>query len=150
MDQGGKLSIRGIYRYFARLIESYWQHKKLRFLFVGGINTCVGLSVFPILFILTKKYDVHYEILLLISWIITTTFSFTTNKKLVFRSKGSILREYLSFISLHGIFLILNAAYLSVAVEYLALSPIFAQIIFSVASVVVSYLWYNNATFVDR
>lgn len=122
-------------------------HKEIRFLIVGGVNTLVGLSVYPILYLTLKKFEIGYIQVLIISQIICITFSYFSNKYLVFKTKGNIKREYSKFFAFYGFYFLLNLIFLPIMVEVLNSNPMIAQAIFSIAIIVSSYFWHNAITF---
>jgi putative flippase GtrA len=121
--------------------------KKLRFLIAGGINTLIGLSVYPALYFLTSPLGAGYIQVLLWAQIICITFSFVTNKYFVFKTKGNIKKEYAKFFAFYAIYFAINLIFLPIMVEGLGISPIIAQTIFSIAIVISSYFWHNFITF---
>jgi putative flippase GtrA len=121
--------------------------KKLRFLVIGGLNTLVGLGVYPILYLCLHPIGLGYIQALILSQIFCITFSFVTNKYFVFQTKGNLKAEYLKFISFHGFYFLLNLAILPLLVQGLNMSPIIAQTLFSVVLIVTSYFWHNSITF---
>ena len=114
---------------------------------MGGINTVVGLAVYPILYILLKPYEVGYIQALLYSQIICITFSFFSNKYFVFKTKGDIKKEYPKFFLFYGIYFILNIICLPIMVEVFNINPMLAQTLFSIAIILSSYFWHNTITF---
>lgn len=114
---------------------------------MGGINTAVGLAVYPILYVLLKPFDVGYIKALIFSQIICITFSFISNKYFVFKTKGNIKNEYPKFFLFYGIYFVLNLLCLPAMVEVLNMNPMVAQTLFSIAIIVSSYFWHNSITF---
>lgn len=121
--------------------------KKIRFLIAGGINTAVGLAVYPILYLLLQPYGVSYLKALILAQIICITFSFISNKYFVFKTKGNIKTEYPKFFAFYGFYFVLNLICLPIMVEGLHLNPMVAQTLFSIAIVVSSYFWHSTITF---
>lgn len=121
--------------------------KKIRFLIAGGINTAVGLAVYPILYVLLNPFGVGYIRALIFSQIICITFSFVSNKYFVFKTKGNIKKEYPKFFAFYGIYFVLNLLCLPAMVEMLNMNPMIAQTLFSIAIIVSSYFWHNTITF---
>jgi putative flippase GtrA len=121
--------------------------KKIRFLIAGGINTAVGLAVYPILYLLLQPYGVSYLKALILAQIICITFSFISNKYFVFKTKGNIKTEYPKFFAFYGFYFVLNLICLPIMVEVLHLNPMVAQPLFSIAIVVSSYFWHSTITF---
>lgn len=121
--------------------------KKIRFLIAGGINTAVGLAVYPILYVLLKPFGVGYIQALIFAQIICITFSFVSNKYFVFKTKGNTKKEYLKFFSFYGVYFLLNLFCLPLMVEVLNMNPMIAQTLFSIAIILSSYFWHNAITF---
>lgn len=124
-----------------------WRLEKIRFLFIGGLNTAFGMAVFPVLFIVFERYNVHYLIVLILSWFMATTVSFITNRNLVFRSAGGVVDQYVRFIPFHAVILLINLMILPAAVSYLAVNIIFLQMIYTCLVVLMSYFWYKKISF---
>jgi putative flippase GtrA len=121
--------------------------KKLRFLIAGSINTLVGLSVYPLLFIVLEPMGVGYIKVLIIAQLICITFSFISNKYYVFKSKGNLRQEYIKFFMFHGFYFLLNLICLPVLVEIFKINPIISQTLFAIFIIVTSYFWHNAVTF---
>ena len=121
--------------------------KKLRFLIVGGVNTLVGLLVYPLLYLFLEPLGWGYIQVLLLAQVICITFSFICNKYFVFKTKGNIHKEYAKFFLFYGLYLALNLLCLPLLVEKVGISPIISQTLFSVAIIVSSYFWHNFFTF---
>lgn len=121
--------------------------KKLRFLIAGGVNTLVGLSVYPALYFLLSPLGSGYIQVLFLAQIFCTTFSFISNKYFVFKTKGNIKKEYAKFFTFYAIYLALNLICLPIMVEGFRMQPVIAQTIFSIIIIVSSYFWHNFITF---
>lgn len=131
-----------------KIQQVYIDHKKkFRFLLAGMVNTCVGLAIYPLLYLILEPMGMGYISVLLIAQVICITFSFWTNKYFVFKSKGDLRSEYIKFFSFHGFYLLINLIALPVLVELIQLNPIIAQTIFSIFIIVTSYFWHNVVTF---
>ena len=120
---------------------------KFRFLAAGALNTLFGLGFYPLAYLLLAPLREHYILLLAIAQAPCVTFSFLTNKFLVFRTKGNIAREYLKFASYYSSLFALNLAALPALVELLRIHPVIAQTLFTVITIAVSYLWHSRITF---
>jgi putative flippase GtrA len=122
-------------------------NKKLRFLIAGGVNTLVGLSIYPILYLILEPIGVGYIKILLLAQVISITFSFITSKYFVFKTKGNSRKEYIKFFIFYGFYGALNLLCLPFFVEVLKITPIISQALFSIAIIVTSYFWHNFITF---
>jgi putative flippase GtrA len=97
--------------------------------------------------VLLTPFGVGYIEALIFSQIICITFSFVSNKYLVFKTKGNVKKEYPKFFAFYGIYFLINLLCLPVMVEVLNMNPMIAQTLFSIAIVASSYFWHNLITF---
>lgn len=123
---------------------------KIRFGAAGALNTVFGLAIFPILYFALAFLSLHYLIILTISQVMSITFAFTTNKILVFKTKGNLLHEYGKFILFHISYFAVNLIALPILVDALKISPVWAQSGFAVAVIISSYFWHSRITFVSK
>ena len=121
--------------------------KKLRFLVAGGVNTLVGLSVYPLLYLWLEPMGIGYIAILFIASIISVSFSFFSNKYFVFKTKGNTGKEYFKFFLFYGFYFSLNLICLPILVEFFKISPIISQALFSILIIATSYFWHNFITF---
>ena len=78
-----------------------WQ--VIRYLLVGGFNTCFGYALFVALNYLFRSLGIYgSEIATLLSNIIAITVAFLGYKWFVFRTHGHYLREWLRCLSIYG------------------------------------------------
>lgn len=130
------------------LREALEKHQvKVRFILAGGLNTVIGLGVFPLLYLLLAEQHFHYMVILCMSQVICISFAYLTNKFIVFRTKGSYLAEFSKFVTFHLSYFVANLVALPLMVSGLALNPIVAQSIFAIAVIVSSYFWHSRITF---
>lgn len=131
-------------------IEKRWfgLGEKIRFLLVGGANTLFSFLMYVgVLCLLGKD---KYQISLIISWSISTIFSFSTQKKLVWRTKSNWIKEYFKCLQSWFCGYILNAFVLEISVEFLNLH-VFCGQFFSIAiTTVVSYLLMKFYVFKNK
>jgi putative flippase GtrA len=132
-------------RNFARLHET-----KLRFLVAGGVNTALGLTLFPFLYLVLRPLRIHYVYLLVASGVICVLFSFLTNKLFVFRTHGNWLRELFRFVMFHLSQIALSLAGVPFLVEFTGVSPIVAQPPFAILVILTSYFWHKHVSFVGK
>lgn len=130
-------------------IERIWADKKIRFLIIGGLNTIVGFVVFPTLYYLMVDVGFGYMVILLISQLVCTNFSFMTNKSMVFRSGGNYLAEYFKYNTFQFVVLALNLFLLPICVEGFKVNPVIAQTGFTGMVVLLSYIWHSKITFIE-
>ena len=120
---------------------------KVRFLLAGVLNTAVGLGAYPALYYVMAPLRLHYLVVLTVTQIFCVTFSFLTNKFLVFRTSGSFLQEYGKFVVFHFSYFLVNLAVLPLLVEIGGMNPVWAQTMFAVLVIVTSYFWHSRITF---
>jgi putative flippase GtrA len=120
---------------------------QLRFVAVGGFNTGVGLATYPVLYLATRPWGLHYLLVLLLSHAFCQAVAFLTSKHFVFRTRGNYLPEFGHFVTFHLAHLGVNLVVLPLLVELLGLNPVWAQPGFTVLVVVTSYFWHSRVTF---
>jgi putative flippase GtrA len=120
---------------------------RLRFLIVGGINTCFGLSIYPVLMLALRPWHVSYMATLVLSYPIGILFSYTTNKLITFRTKKNYASEIWKFSSFYIVNFLANLAVLPICVEWFHFPPIPVQISFAFIVIALSYLWHSRITF---
>jgi len=121
--------------------------KRVRFLIVGGINTLWGIAAYPVLYLILNPLGVNYLVTLVLAYAVSIAFSFTTQKYLVFRTKGKHLRELSKFLGLQCFILVLNLIALPALVIATGWNPVIIQVMLSIASAVISYFFHNHVTF---
>lgn len=82
--------------------------EKIRYLLVGGFNTVVGYCIFIFLIFLLKE-KMHYNIILLIQYVISINISYINMKFFVFKTKGNYKKEYIKTFSTYISTYFLNA-----------------------------------------
>jgi len=86
------------------LFIHFWKNRFFRFLFIGGVNTLFGYSVFSLLVFI----KIHYTLALLISTILGVLFNFKTVGIIVFKDgKNS---NVFKFITVYVVLYFLNLA----------------------------------------
>lgn len=120
---------------------------KLRYLFVGGLNTAVGLAIFPILFFALAAYKLHYVVIFVLSQVASITFAYITNKFAVFKTRGNYIREYSRFLTFYVSYAVFNLVVLAILVESTGISPVWLQSLCAVLVVLLSYVWHSRITF---
>jgi putative flippase GtrA len=120
---------------------------KLQYFLVGVWNTIFGYGVFVALYYATDRVNIHYEIVLVLSQIISVTNAYILYKKFVFRTKGNFFQEYFRFCTFYGLSILANLVLLPFLVEVLHQDPMLSQGLLTVATAVTSYFWHANHTF---
>jgi putative flippase GtrA len=131
----------------------YERHgEKLRFLVVGGWNTLFSIGV---LWLLDHyiPYDqgsvIQKGLVLVVQWVIAVSQNFLTFKFLVFRSKGSWIREYLRiYVTYLATFVIQSVLTLTISGVF-GLSVFWANLPTTFVVMIVSYVGHKHFTFRD-
>lgn len=91
-----------------RFINKVWSISFIRFLFVGGINTIFGYSIFSILILL----QIHYSIASLLATILGILFNFFTTGRVVFENNNPKL--LFKFFGVYGVIYLINLFFLKI------------------------------------
>lgn len=125
--------------------------RPLRFLIAGGLNTLFGLSIYPLLMWTVPGLDKRYMLALFFSQVISLSFAFLTYKIGVFSTRGTnVFREFATFSSFYVFNYAVNWLALPFLVEVGGISPIIAQLGFTLALIVGSWFWHSRVTFREK
>lgn len=121
---------------------------KLRYVLVGGFNATVQYLLFALFLWLmgTSKY----QFALILSWVISSISSFTTQKVFVFCTKGSFtnwIREYIKCCGVWIVSYFINAVVLDLLVRLAAINPYGAQIIAIACTTITGYILFKYFAF---
>jgi putative flippase GtrA len=116
-----------------------------RFLFVGILNTIVGVGAYYILLYL----NVYYMIAAVGGHVIGVTHSFLWNKQWTFKSKGNIRKEGLRFFSVYGVTFLINLFLLVLFVEKFMIDPKIAAIFALGIVAIISFFGHKYWSFRD-
>jgi putative flippase GtrA len=123
--------------------------KKTKFLIIGGINTIFGYIISLLLYkILNNNINLLY--ILILSNIISITFSFLMYKKIVFKTPGNWFFEYLKCYIVYGFSAVLNIITVIILIKYLEFQYWFAQGIAIVINTIFSYYSHSVYTFKNK
>lgn len=120
--------------------------EKLRYLFVGGVNTIFGFIVSIVLYeLLAPKVNVFF--ISIFGNLINITFSFMTYKFFVFRSPGSWWRQYFRAWATYGFSAALSVLLTWFFVDMFGVKFALSQVIIIGLGVIISYAMHKNFTF---
>jgi putative flippase GtrA len=122
------------------------RREQLLYLVVGGWNTVFGYFIWAALQFLLGNH-LHYLVVVLISWPIAVLNAYVGYRYIVFRSRGSILREFPRFSLVYVVTLVVNLALLPIALHVLPLNIYAVQALLTVLVVVCSYLGHKHFSF---
>lgn len=110
----------------ARVIRIVRDSPQARYLLVGGYNTAVGYAVFALLLFLFDRW-LHYTVLLVVAWAISTVNAFVAYRMIVFRVRGHFFRDLARFCSVYVVALGINVVTLPIVVSLTGLPVLVAQ-----------------------
>ncbi len=120
--------------------------QQVRFVVAGGFNTVVGYLLFTGLFLLFGR-RVHYLLIGLAAYMIAVVIAFSVHRNLVFRSTDEWWPAFARFNLSQVVSLVFGMAALFALVEFLRWSPLLAQFVVTLASVVLNYLLHRHFSF---
>lgn len=120
--------------------------QRVLFLLVGGANTAFSTALFASLVLLFGP-EVPAVLSLGIAWIMSLILVFFVYRRLVFRVKGNIWRDFMRFTSVNIGSLLLNMAALAVLADVLGLPPIPVQIVITALVVAFNYVGHKYFSF---
>jgi putative flippase GtrA len=120
---------------------------KLQYLLIGAWNTIFGYGVFVLLYYATAGVNIHYEVVLILSQVISVTNAYILYKRFVFKTRGNFFQEYFRFCTFYSLSVLANLVFLPLLVEVLHQDPMLSQGALTVATAVTSYFWHANHTF---
>ena len=128
-------------------MKKFWYSldEKIRFLFIGGFNFCVSYLIYALLcYIFGAKI---YQIALVLSWILSSFVSFTTQKLLVFRGKDKWYKEYLKCCTTWFFSYLINAGLLEFFVKIVNFNVYVSQFISTLISAIFTYILFKKFAF---
>gem|GEM_PF-30926 len=118
--------------------------EKINYLIFGGLTTFVNYAVFFLVDALLRS-EYSYLVANGIAWVAAVAFAFVTNKIIVFRSKtnsaGALLREAGAFVAARVVSLLIEYAWMLLAVEVLSIHKYAAKLIAAVVVIILNYFF---------
>lgn len=126
-----------------KIINLYKRYAEIiNYLIVGGLTTLVSIVVYAIF---TKLFHVNYMISNVISWIISVTFAYVTNKIFVFKSKCNtredVLVEIYQFFKYRLFSLLIDILLMYVFVELISIDDMIAKVIVQIIVIILNYVF---------
>lgn len=118
---------------------------KIRFLIVGCFNAAVSYTFYVVFCLLFGAEN--YQLALILSWVLSSFISFSTQKYLVFESKGSWLKEYSKCCMTWCISYVMNALILEFFIRFMVINVYLAQIISTLSVAILTYFLFKNFAF---
>jgi len=120
--------------------------EKIRFIFIGGINTILGYIYFSLFYHLFHN-NLHYQNILFFSFILNSITSFIFLKLFVFCTKGRHFKEYIKTLISYAILFGINIILLYVFIENLNLNAYSGQAISVILLAIISYILHKYFSF---
>ncbi len=118
---------------------------KIRYIFVGGFNFCVSYLIYALFcYIFGISF---YQWALVLSWVISSLISFTTQKLLVFKGGKNWFSEYIKCCSTWTISYIINALLLEIIVKYIGINIYLGQLIATLTVAFITYILFKKFAF---
>lgn len=112
------------------------------YLIVGGLTTLVSILIYALF---TKLFNVNYMISNVISWIVSVSFAYIANKKVVFKSdcndKVDLLKEIYQFFKYRVFSFIIDVLLMYFFVEIINIDDMKAKVIVQVIVVILNYVF---------
>jgi len=125
------------------------RREQVLYLVVGGWNTVFGYGIWAALQLILGD-QVHYLLIVLIAWPIAVLNAYLGYRYVVFRSRGSIIRELPRFSFVYAVTLVINLALLPIALATLPFNIYVIQVLLLVVVVVGSYVSHKYFSFDGR
>lgn len=125
------------------IIKKLWENQKIRFLFVGGINTSLSYGIYFIL----SYIGVWYILANTIGVLISTINSYFWNKYFVFKTVKKSFKEIIKFVFVYIIQYIFGIIFLFFFVDILNLNKYISGALGIVFCAIISYVGHKYFTY---
>ncbi len=122
------------------------RREQLLYLVVGGWNTMFGYAVWALLQSLLGDH-LHYLVIVVLAWPIAVLNAYLGYRLIVFRSRGSMIREFPRFALVYVVSLVVGLVLLPIGLALLPLSIYVVQALLTVLVIVGSYLSHRYYSF---
>lgn len=124
-------------------IKSLYKNKKIRFLFVGALNTAVGYGLFSLFIFL----GLHYIVAQTLSTLIGIAHSYLWNKYFTFGKTARSFKEALRFVSVYAVSYLISLLLQYLMIERAGISAYLAGFVSLVFTTIISYAGHNYYSF---
>jgi len=118
-----------------------------RYAMIGGVNTVLGLSLFPILQTVLGPLGIHYLVTLCLAQLVCVSTSFYMLRRFVFHAPTASLAQFLVHSAFYWVYLLFNLALLPLIVTASHSDPRLVQFLISVIAMVLAYIWQTRIVF---
>ena len=116
-----------------------------RYIYVGFWNTIFGLVIFQILIYFCQ--DLHYQVILFITFLISNFQSHFTQRKIVWKSKKNYFVEFIQFLSGSIFSYLINVAALAILTRVTTFKLMHIQFLITICLLVFSYVLHSKIIF---
>lgn len=128
-------------------VRLYFRYREqILYLVVGGWNTVFGYAIWALLYFLLR-HQLHYLIILVLSWPIAVANAYICYRTIVFRSNSTVWRELPRFSLVYIVTLAAALIVLPILVRTLPFNLYVIQALYTAVSVVLSYLAHKYFSF---
>lgn len=128
-----------------KIINLYKKYEEIiNYLIIGGLTTLISLITYYacVLTFLDPNKALELQIANIISWIISVSFAYITNRIFVFKSKSKqIIKEITSFVSARILTLIIDMFTMFVMVTLLNLNDKVSKLFVQIIVIVLNYVF---------
>lgn len=128
------------------LVDHWFEtDERIRFIIAAGGNMAFRYLLFVLLGLIFTT--LHYQMILLLMWLISSVTAFYSYKILVFETEGNHLKEYLKSVLVWTMSYFINAGFLAFLVGYMGVNVYVAQAAAIVFLFVLNYLLFKHFAF---
>ena len=124
-------------------LKTLYNDQRLRFLFVGGMNTALSYAIY---FALTEL-GVWYLLASTVGFAISLANSYLWNKFFVFKKRGKSFEEVVKFLLVYGVQYAGGMSFLYVAVEFLGIHSHIAAAVNILLCAGISFVGHKYITY---
>ena len=124
-------------------LHALLHNQKIRFLFVGILNTLVGYGAFA----LFVYFKLHYTLAITLATCIGTLHSYAWNKYFTFKRKEKSGAEFVRFLMVYGGIYLMNIVALWLFVDVGRVNPLVSQAIILILITITSYVGHKHWSF---
>lgn len=126
-----------------RTISQIFSKEFINYLIVGGLTTLISLIIYYslVLTILNPKISIQLQTANVISWIVSVSFAYLTNRKFVFHSKNeNIVLESIGFFVSRLSTLLIDMLLMFIIVTHCGFNDKIAKIVVQIIVIVSNYI----------
>ena len=131
------------------LIKKY--EEIIKYLIFGVLTTLVSIGSYYILSLFFYlENDILFVLANILSWMLAVLFAYITNKKYVFKSSNSKIKEFLKFIASRIITVLIEVLGMYILVKILGSNNMFSKVIMQLVVIILNYVISKFIVFKDE